>query len=210
VKKAARLWNAPVAAASMAATGGKIDVENLLAREADPPADRGSGSQMGLLVMHLDAAYRLARWLLRDETEAEDAVQEAYLRAFRNFHSLRGGDSRAWLLAIVRNGCYDRLKRGAVYRHSAFEEQTHACDRFLNQELALLHREKTEQISRALENLPANLREVLVLREFEEMSYTQIATVADIPIGTVMSRLNRARHQLKQMVSFDGEAKEIL
>jgi RNA polymerase sigma-70 factor (ECF subfamily) len=76
--------------------------------------------------------------------------------------------------------------------------------------LALLHREEMEQIRRALENLPANLREVLVLREFEEMSYTQIATVADIPIGTVMSRLNRARHQLKQMVSFDGEAKEIL
>jgi RNA polymerase sigma-70 factor (ECF subfamily) len=183
-------------------------VENLLTREADPPADRGSGGEMGLLVTHLDAAYRLARWLLRDETEAEDAVQEAYLRAFRNFQSLRGGDSRAWLLTIVRNGCYDRLKRGAIYSHTAFEEQTHACDRFLNQESALLHREKTEQIRRALESLPAHLREVLVLRELEEMSYSQIAAVANIPMGTVMSRLNRARHQIKQMV--EGEAKEIL
>ena len=194
---------------SMAPLGGKIDVENLT-READPPADRGSGSEMGLLVMHLDAAYRLARWLLRDETEAEDAVQEAYLRAFRNFQSLRGGDSRAWLLTIVRNGCYDRLRQGAVCSHSAFEEQTHACDRFLNQEAALLHRERTEQIRRALENLPANLREVLVLREFEEMSYSQIAAVVDVPMGTVMSRLNRARHQLRQMMSFEGGAKEIL
>jgi len=138
---------------------------------------------------------------------AEDAVQEAYLRAFRNF---RGRDSRAWLLTIVRNGCYDRLKRGAVYRHSAFEEQAHACDRLLNQESALLHKERTEQIRQVLENLPGHLREVLVLREFEEMSYSQIATVAGIPMGTVISRLNRARHQLKQMMSFEGEAKEIL
>lgn len=184
-------------------------MKELLTLKADPPAARGSRSEMERLVMHLDAAYRLARWLLRDETEAEDAVQEAYLRAFRNFQSLRGRDSRAWLLTIVRNGCYDRLKQGAVYSHSVFEEQAHACDRILSQEPAL-HIERTEQIKRAFENLPAHLREVLVLREFEEMSYSQIATVAEIPKGTVMSRLNRARHQLKQMVSIESGAKEIL
>ena len=134
----------------MAPTGGKIDVKELLTLKADPPAARGSRSEMERLMMHLDAAYRLARWLLRDETEAEDAVQEAYLRAFRNFQSLRGRDSRAWLLTIVRNECYDRLKQGAVYSHSVFEEQAHACDRFLNQESALLHRESTEQIKRGI------------------------------------------------------------
>jgi len=139
---------------------------------------------------------------------AEDPVQEAYLRAFRKFQSLRGRDGRAWLLTIVRSGCSDRLKQGAVYRHSALEEQAHVCDRLLNQESALLHKERTEQIRRALKNLPGHLREVLVLRAFEKMSYSQIATVAGIPMGTVISRLNRARHQLKQM-SF-GEAKEIL
>jgi RNA polymerase sigma-70 factor, ECF subfamily len=185
-------------------------VKELLTLKADPPAARGSRSEMERLVMHLDAAYRLALWLLRDEAEAQDAVQEAYLRAFRSFQSLRGRDSRAWLLTIVRNGCYDRLKQGAVYSHSVFEEQAHACDRILSQESALLHMERTEQIKRAFENLPAHLREVLVLREFEEMSYSQIATAAEIPKGTVMSRLNRARHQLKQMVSFESEAKEIL
>jgi Sigma-70 region 2 len=95
LEKGGWLWKAPVAAPSMKPTGGKIDVENLLAREADLPADRGSGGEMGLLVTHLDAAYRLARWLLRDETEGDDAVQEAYLRAFKNFQSLRGGASRA-------------------------------------------------------------------------------------------------------------------
>jgi RNA polymerase sigma-70 factor, ECF subfamily len=176
-------------------------VKNLLTLEADPPVAQGSRTEMGLLVRHLDEAYRLARWLLRDETEADDAVQEAYLRAFRHFKSLRGADGRAWLLTIVRNRCYDRLKQGTAYRLRAFEEQAHACDRILNQESALLHREKTEEVRRAFENLPAHLREILVLREFEEMSYSQIATVADIPMGTVMSRLNRARHQLRQMVS---------
>ena len=101
-------------------------------------------------------------------------------------------------------------KQGAAYRLSAFEEQAHACDRILNQEPALLHREKTEQIKRAFENLPAHLREVLVLRELEEMSYSEISAIAEIPMGTVMSRLNRARCQLKQMVSFGNEAKETL
>jgi len=126
----------------MAPIGDKIDVKELLTLKADPPAARGSRTEMDRLVMHLDSAYRLARWLLRDETEAEDAAQEAYLRAFRNFQNLRGRDSRAWQLTIVRNGCYDRLKQGAIYSHSVFEEQAHACDRILKYESALLHMSK--------------------------------------------------------------------
>ena len=162
-------------------------------------------SAMGVLVTHLDAAYNLARWLLRDKTEAEDAVQEAYLRAFRHFESFRGGDGRAWLLTIVRNHCYDRLKETAIFTYGTFEEQAHVSDKIPNQESTLLQREKTEQVRRAFQNLPTHLRQVLALREFEDMSYNQIARLAGIPLGTVMSRLSRARQQLRRMISLRHE-----
>jgi RNA polymerase sigma-70 factor, ECF subfamily len=182
-------------------------VEKLSNLQSERSTAQESLSPMGTLSTHLDAAYNLARWLLRDQTEAEDAVQEAYLRAFRHSKSFRGGHGRAWLLTIVRNCCYDRLKEGALFTDGIFEDEACASETMLNQESALLQRERTEQVRRAFEKLPAHLREVLALREFEEMSYGEIATVVGIPMGTVMSRLSRGRLQLKQMVSLECEGK---
>lgn len=183
-------------------------MKNLPTQPAERAPVDGSPDNMALLVVHLDTAYNLARWLLRNESEAEDAVQEAYLRAFRHWKSFRGGDSRAWLLTIVRNSCYDRLKRSSAGAHRTLDEQTDlACQKTLNPESSLLRQEETARVRWALENLPPQLREVLVLREFEEMSYRQIATAVEIPVGTVMSRLSRARQQLQQIVVAEGGAK---
>jgi len=155
---------------------------------------------MEVLVAHLDAAYNLARWLMRNETEAEDAVQEAYLRAIRHWAGFRGGDGRAWLLTIVRNACYDRLKqKGASDQHTDFDEAVHSAGRQTpNPETALLLAERTELVKKSLAELPAQHREVLVLREQEELSYREIADITGIPLGTVMSRLSRARQHLQE------------
>jgi RNA polymerase sigma-70 factor, ECF subfamily len=148
---------------------------------------------------HLDAAYNLARWLMRNEHDAEDAVQEAYLKAFRHQAGFRGDDGRAWLLAIVRNTCYDRLKQSGVRDNSAFDERIHSIGQSTtNPETSLLEKEKTELLREALEALSPEYREVLVLRELEELSYVEIAGITKIPIGTVMSRLSRARKQLQE------------
>jgi RNA polymerase sigma-70 factor, ECF subfamily len=155
-----------------------------------------------MLVAHLDAAYNLARWLMRSETEAEDVVQDAYLRAIRHFGAFRNGDGRAWLLAIIRNSCYDRLKQGrANGRNEDFDEAVHSAGRQTpNPETALLLSERTELVRKAMTELPAHYREVLVLRELEQLSYREIADIAGIPIGTVMSRLTRARQQLERIL----------
>ena len=148
---------------------------------------------------HLTAAYNLARWLLRNETEAEDAVQDAYLRAFEGFKTFRGGDGRGWFLTIVRNCCYDRLRRKTTFgNHSALDDDMQISDCGPSPESSLLHHERRAQIDTALLMLSPSLREVLVLREVEEMSYSQIAQVIGTPVGTVMSRLNRARRHLQQ------------
>ena len=155
---------------------------------------------------HLRAAYNLARWLTRDETDAEDVVQEAYLRAYRHFGSFHGGDGRPWLLAIVRNTCYRWI------RHNRSPELTIPLDddmheiksRDLNPEALLLQRADTQMIRQAVEELPVEFREVLVLREWEGLSYKQIADVVDIPIGTVMSRLARARKRLQDSLASRG------
>jgi RNA polymerase sigma factor (sigma-70 family) len=153
-----------------------------------------------VLTTHLGAAYNLARWLMRDETEAEDAVQDAYMRAISHFASFRGGDGRAWLLTIVRNSCYSRLRqRGASGLNADFDEAVHSFGRqTLNPETEILQAERAELLRRSLEELPAKYREVIVLRELEQLSYREIANIAGIPLGTVMSRLNRARQQLQQ------------
>ena len=154
---------------------------------------------MALLVVHLDAAYNLARWLMRNETDAEDLVQEAYVRAFTHFAGFRGGDGKAWLLAIVRNSCYDRLKQKGVREQYTFDETLHSTDRqTLNPETSLLQAERSELVRESLAELPPEYREVLVLRELEQLSYREIATIAGIPLGTVMSRLSRARQRLQQ------------
>jgi RNA polymerase sigma-70 factor (ECF subfamily) len=153
------------------------------------------------LVAHLDAAHNLARWLMRNETEAEDVVQESYLRAIRSFAGFRGGDGRAWLLTIVRNGCYDRLRqKGTSAQTTDFDEALHSGVRQMNPETALLLAERRELVSNSLAELPAEYREVLVMREMEELSYREIADIVEIPMGTVMSRLSRARQRLEQIL----------
>jgi RNA polymerase sigma-70 factor (ECF subfamily) len=156
-----------------------------------------------LLVVHLDAAYNLARYLMRNEVEAEDVVQSAFLRAISHFASFRGGDGRAWLLTIVRNSCYDRMrKRGASVQDADFDEAVHSGGKQdLDPERALLQTERTELVRKSLAELPAESREVLVLRELEELTYREIANIVGIPIGTVMSRLSRARERLQVTLS---------
>jgi RNA polymerase sigma-70 factor (ECF subfamily) len=150
---------------------------------------------------HLGAAYNLARWLVRDEHNAKDIVQDAYLKAFRSFDGFRGGDGRAWLLAIVRNTCYTWLRKARPAELAVpFDEEFHGCgdDTARGPEAEMLRNETAESLKNALERLPVALREAIVLRELEGLSYAEIAAVADIPIGTVMSRLSRTRERLRQ------------
>ena len=156
---------------------------------------------------HLDAAYNLARWLTHSEQDAEDVLQEACLRAYKFFGGFRGGDSRAWLLMIVRNTCFTwlRQQRPAEVASSLDGESPElACER--GDPEALLQRSVDAQaLQRALEALPVEFREVIVLRELESLSYKEIAYVSHIPIGTVMSRLARARRQLQQLLAAESE-----
>jgi RNA polymerase sigma factor (sigma-70 family) len=151
---------------------------------------------------HLNAAYNLARWLMHNDHDAEDVVQEASLRALRFFGGFRGDNARAWFLKIVRNSYHIRL--GQQLRTPLtipFDEPIHSPEQSSNPETLLLQKAERQSLSRALEKLPANFREVLVLREMEGLSYKEIAYVAGIPIGTVMSSLARARDQLRQSLS---------
>jgi len=155
---------------------------------------------------HLDAAYNLARWLTRSAQDAEDLVQESFLRAFEHYDSFRGDSPRAWLLAIVRNACYSHLRRRAPSGETAeFDERIHSPETSAGDPEAVALREfDGKRLAEALEDLPDEYREALVLRELEEMSYKEIAAVLGIPIGTVMSRLNRGRDRLRACLA--GEA----
>ena len=155
------------------------------------------------ILPHLDAAYNLARWLMRNEDEAADAVQDACLRALRFIGGFRGGDGRVWLLAIVRNACYSRLKRGARREmETEFDDEIHSLETEPANPDDLLERSRdSETLGRALEELPEEFREVVVMRELEGMAYKEIAEVAGVPIGTVMSRLARARKRLQQTLT---------
>ena len=147
---------------------------------------------------HLDAAYNLARWLMRNEDDAQDMVQEAYLRALRFFGGFHGTDARAWLLTIVRNTCYTWLKRNRSMELSGdFEEAvlTKESDEPDPEESHLL-KVQAQLVNEAIAKLPIEFREVVILRELEELSYKEIAEITAIPIGTVMSRLSRARKRL--------------
>ena len=159
------------------------------------------------MIAHLDAAYNLARWLARDERDAEDVVQEACLRAFRFIDSFHGGNARAWFLAIVRNTYFTWLEKNRTRALNVpFDEETLAggaeidgaayesVERLLQQE------DDRKLIDRALGGMPAEFREVIILRELEDMSYKEIAQIAAIPLGTVMSRLARARKLLLRNV----------
>jgi RNA polymerase sigma-70 factor (ECF subfamily) len=146
---------------------------------------------------HLDAAYNLARWLTRNDADAADVVQEGFLRALRFFGDFRGGDTRAWLLTIVRNACFTWLRRNRVNALATpFDEEAHSGESD-DPETLLLEGADREMLRDALETLPAEFREVVILRELEGLSYKKIAGIADIPVGTVMSRLARARKRLR-------------
>ena len=149
---------------------------------------------------HLDAAYNLARWLTRDDHDAEDLVQVAYLRALKFFGGFHGANSRAWLLTIVRNACYTWHERKQARGHATtFDEGIHGTGSYPNDpEREILREEDRQAVRRAVEELPVELREVVVLRELEGLSYKEIAAIAGIPLGTVMSRLARARGRLIQ------------
>ena len=155
------------------------------------------------ILTHLGAAYNFARWLLRNDSDAEDAVQETYLRAFRFFGGYHGGDSRAWLLSIVRNTCYTWLQqnRSRELMNPIDDAPEIAATADANPETRLLQRIDAELLRRALEELPIEFREVMVLREMEGLSYKEIAALAELPIGTVMSRLARARKRLQQTLA---------
>jgi RNA polymerase sigma-70 factor, ECF subfamily len=150
-----------------------------------------------LVLPHLDAAFNLARWLLRKRADAEDVTQEAMLRAFKFFPGFHGGGARAWLLQIVRNTSYTWLEKNRDMEHSTeFEEELYVPTGPTPEAMAIAGNER-ERLSRALEDLPARYREVLVLRELEGCSYKEIAEIAAMPIGSVMSTLSRARKQLQ-------------
>ena len=152
-----------------------------------------------VVLPHLDAAYNLARWLVRSPADAEDVVQEACLRALRFFDGFRGGDSRAWLLKIVRNTCYSWVKKNRPTEFTEFDETVHSSEvPEKDAETKLVLHENSECVRKALETLPARFREVLVLREIEELSYKEISDVTGAPMGTVMSSLSRARQQLRE------------
>jgi RNA polymerase sigma-70 factor (ECF subfamily) len=159
-----------------------------------------------VVVPHLDAAYRLARWLMRNEHDADDVVQEASLRALRYFRTFTGGSGRAWFLRIVRNTSCRWYSRGAHPAVDTFDEEQHRSARpAFDPEALLLHTDDVTLIDGAMSNLSTRFRELLVLRELEELSYQEVADAMGIPIGTVMSGLSRARQALRG--ALDSELK---
>jgi len=171
--------------------------------EQDPTQEQELASFEEAMLPHMDAAHNLARWLLRNEQDAQDVVQEAYLRAFKSFGGFHGSNGRAWLLTIVRNTSYTLLKKNhAVDLTTTFDEEIHAAgDESASPAVLLEHSENAELIRIAMDELPAEFREILVLRHQEGLSYKEIADIAQIPPGTVMSRLARARGKLKEYLA---------
>jgi RNA polymerase sigma-70 factor (ECF subfamily) len=150
---------------------------------------------------HLDAAFNYARWLTRSDADAEDVVQDAYVRALRFFSSLRGDDARAWLLTIVRNTWSGRFSgRGRVEQRACSDMPDDVSDDALDPEALVIQQQAVDRVRAAIDSLPADFREVIVLREIEGLAYKEIAAIVGIPIGTVMSRLARGRDRLQAML----------
>jgi RNA polymerase sigma-70 factor, ECF subfamily len=160
---------------------------------------------------HLDAVYNLARWLTRNDDDAQDIAQEAYLRALKFFDGFHGDDGRAWLLTIVRNTYYTWLKKNRIrVQEESFDEEIHGLGdgsttlvdsiSHGNPEVLLMQQASKQIINKALEQLPVESREVIVLRELEDLSYKEIASIVEVPMGTVMSRLARARKLLRDQL----------
>lgn len=154
---------------------------------------------------HLDAAYNLARWLAGNDTDAQDVAQEACLRAFKFFGGFRGDNSRAWLLTIVRNTFYTWLLKNRPQFVVSIDDDELAEIEDQSIAASSLHGADTEALRIALEELPLEFREALVLRELEGLSYKEIAEIAEVPVGTVMSRLARARRQLQISLNRKGD-----
>jgi RNA polymerase sigma-70 factor (ECF subfamily) len=155
---------------------------------------------------HLDAAFNLAYWLTGDSQDAEDVVQEAYLRAFKFFDSYRGGNSHAWLLAIVRNTTYTWLRQNRMNVGELLEDELPDTN-LVSLESSLLQKADFQRLREAIAALPVEYREVIVLHDLEGLAYKEIASVANIPLGTVMSRLSRARDRLQKSL-IDRQEKE--
>lgn len=160
------------------------------------------------ILPHLDSAYNLARWLCGNDHDAEDAVQESALRAIRFFAGFRGGDGRAWFLAIVRNTCCTVLKKRRPEEGimATDDERDKAISPGIDPEQALLQRIDSERLRQAIEKLPFEFRETLILREMDGLSYKEIAQVTGVPTGTVMSRLARARGLVQRYLADYEEA----
>jgi RNA polymerase sigma-70 factor (ECF subfamily) len=155
-----------------------------------------------IVMPHLNAAYNLARWLTRRNDDAEDLVQEAFLRAFRSFDTFEGQDGRAWLLAVVRNTCFTWLRKRGQQPAEEFDEQMHSgAAQFPNAESVLLNDADLESLNVCLEALPPVFGEGIVLRELEELSYKEISDIARVPVGTVMSRIARGRKRLQDCLT---------
>jgi RNA polymerase sigma-70 factor, ECF subfamily len=182
-----------------------------MARDGAYVSDDGRAERFKALALpHLDEVYTLARYLLRNASDADDAVQECYLRAFRHFDTFRGGPIKPWLLAILRNACHATYAGGTrlVYTADAgsvpadpmWREDEHTPEE------AVLRRHASETMQRLIGELPAEFKEVIVLREINDLSYRDIAIVIEAPIGTVMSRLARARKMLRDAwIASEGE-----
>ena len=154
-----------------------------------------------LVLPHLDAAYNLARWMVRDEHAARDVVQDAYLRAMRYFDSMQGDQARPWVLGIVRNCCLSWIeaqqRRPEMLELDEQSHDTSETPRSASPPEMLEARQQRMQVDNAIAALSPPLREVIVLREIEGLAYAEIAAIVDVPMGTVMSRLSRARSELK-------------
>jgi RNA polymerase sigma-70 factor (ECF subfamily) len=172
-------------------------------REENPAQKEDLSSFEALMLPHLDAAHNLAKWLLRNEEDAQDVVQEAYLRAFKSFNGFHGSNGRAWLLTIVRNTSYTLLKKNhAVDLTTTFDEEIHAPGyESISPATILEYSEDAKLMSQAMDELPVEFREILALRHQEGLSYKEIAEVTRVPPGTVMSRLARARAKLKECLA---------
>jgi RNA polymerase sigma-70 factor, ECF subfamily len=171
--------------------------------EEDRAKNEDLTSFESMMLPHLDAAHNLAKWLLRNEQDAQDVVQEAFLRAFKSFAGFHGSNGRAWLLTIVRNTSYTLLKKNRMaHLTTPFDEDIHAfADESVSAATILERSEDANLIREAMDELPAELREILTLRHQEDLSYKEIADIAQIPAGTVMSRLARARGKLKERLA---------
>ena len=171
--------------------------------EQNSAQERELASFEEMMLPHLDAAHNLARWVMRNEQDAQDVVQEAYLRAFKSFSGFHGSNGRAWLLTIVRNTSYTLLKKNrAADLTTPFDDEIHASSReSVSPAAILVHAEDAELMNSAINDLPAEFREILTLRHQEELSYQEIGEILKIPVGTVMSRLARARAKLREYLA---------